>query len=75
MEDETEEAWFVELPPSEKGFWHRTATIVELGMGFLRKRRFLEGEGSDERWLKGRFSGGEIRVAGLITAIDDGERI
>ena len=60
----------MELPPSEKGTWHRTATIVELGVGFPRKRKFLEAGGSDDRWLKGRFSGGEIRVAG---AIDDGE--
>lgn len=76
IEDETEETWFVdsiELTPSEKGFWHRTATIVELGEGFPRKRNFLEAQWSEasvDRWWKGRFSGGTIRVAGLITAID-----
>jgi len=78
IEDETEDAtWFmdsIELTPSETGFWHRTETIVELGVGFPRKRKFLEEEWNeasiDRRW-KGRFSGGAKRVAGLITAIDD----
>jgi hypothetical protein len=34
----------IELTPSETGFWHRTETIVELGVGFPRKRKFLEEE-------------------------------
>lgn len=76
-EDAAEEAWFmdsIELISSETGFWHLTATIVELGVGFPRKRKFLEEQWSEpsvDRWWKGRFSGGAKRVAGLVTAIDD----
>ncbi|CAF1975006.1 BnaC07g12010D [Brassica napus] len=62
----------MELTPSETGFWHRKAT---LGVGFLKKIKFLEAEASVDQWLRGRFSRCAIRVAGLIIAIGDGKNL
>lgn len=48
--NEAEEAWFVgSVEPIGVRF---LATNVGLGVGFLRKRSFLEAEGSVNRWLK-----------------------
>ncbi|CAG7901818.1 unnamed protein product [Brassica rapa] len=64
----------MELTPSETCFWHRTATI---GVGFLRKRNFLEAEASVfEIMNKVSFQRcTSTRLCGLIITIDDGKNL